>query len=207
FAPRANETVLIMGAGIIGLLTLAALRATGSQANIWIVARYPFQADAPRRLGATEILDGKADYSAEIAERTEGKLLKPIIGKRVLNGGGVDLVYECVGNDDSIDDSLRLARMRGRVVIVGVPGITRNVDWTAIFSKELEVVASYNSNHVEPYGGEKRGAFEIALELMRNGLDLSWLVTHKFKLDEYARAFKLLEQRGASRAIKAVFEF
>ena len=41
-----------MGAGIIGLLTLAALRATDSQATIWVVARYPFQADAARKLGA-----------------------------------------------------------------------------------------------------------------------------------------------------------
>ncbi len=224
YPPRDDETVLIMGAGVIGLMTLAALRATGSKANIWVVARYPFQADAARKLGATDILNGKEDYSREIANRTGGEMLKPIIGKRVLSGGGVDVTYECVGNDDSIDDSLRLTRSRGRVVLVGVPGITKNVDWTPIFTKELEVFAAYNSNHAEPYRGEKRGAFEIALEMMSNGvgtewvgtepgsvptqpLDLSWLVTHKFKLDDYARAFELLEKRGQSKAIKAVFEF
>jgi threonine dehydrogenase-like Zn-dependent dehydrogenase len=207
YPPRDDETVLIMGAGVIGLLTLAALRATGSRARIWVVARYGFQADAARRLGATEIIDGKQDYYADVAARTGGQVLKPIIGKRVLYGGGADLTYECVGSDGSIDDSLRLTRNRGRVVLVGVPGITKAVDWTPIFFKELDVTASYIYNHVEPYGGEKRPAFEIALELLQNGLDLSWLVTHKFKLDEYARAFALLDNRGESQVIKAVFEF
>ena len=207
FPPRDDETVLIMGAGIIGLLTLAALRQTGSRANIWVVARYPFQADAARKLGASEIIDGKGDYAADIAKRTGGEMLKPIIGKRVLSKGGVDTVFECVGSDASIDDALRLARSRGRVVIVGVPGIPKTVDWTPIFAKELRVVGAYNSNHAEPYRGEKRSAFGLALEWMQNGLDLRWLVTHKFKLDEYARAFALLEKRGASKAIKAVFEF
>lgn len=219
--PREHETVVIMGAGVIGLVTLTALRATGSRANIWVVARYPFQADAARKLGASDVIDGKADFSAEIAKRTGGEMLKPIIGKRVMSKGGVDVMYECVGSDDSIDDALRLTRNRGRVVLVGVPGITKNVDWTPIFSKELNVSASYNSNHAEPYEGKKRAAFEIALEMMagervgtelksaplRSPLDLAWLVTHKFKLGNYAEAFQLLEKRGASKAIKAVFEF
>lgn len=207
YPPRATDTVLIMGAGLIGLVTLAALRATGSKANIWVVARYGFQADAARKLGATEIIDGKGDYLAEIGKRTDGQVLKPIIGKRILYGGGVDMTYECVGSDSSIDDSMRLTRNRGRVVLVGVPGITKGVDWTAIFSKELEVIASYIYNHAEPYKGENRSAFALALELMQNGLDLSWLITHKFKLEDYARAFDLLERRGANKAIKAVFEF
>jgi threonine dehydrogenase-like Zn-dependent dehydrogenase len=196
-----------MGAGIIGLLTLAALRAAGSQAKTWVVARYPFQAEAARRLGASDVLDGKEDYYGEIAKRTGGELLKPILGKRVLNGGGVDLTYECVGSDDSLDDAMRMTCSRGRVVLVGVPGITKNVDWTAIFAKELDVIASYIYNRVEPLRGSPRPAFEIALDLMQNGLDLSWLITHKFKLDQYAEALALLEKRGASRALKAVFEF
>lgn len=207
FPPQDGETVLIMGAGIIGLLTLAALRQTGSRANIWVVARYPFQADAARKLGATDTIDGKGDYAAEIAKRTGGEMVKPIIGKRVLSKGGVGVIYECVGSDDSINDALRLTRTRGHVVIVGVPGVPEQVDWTPIFAKELDVLGSYNSNHAEPYHGDKRSAFHLALEWMQNGLDLSWLVTHKFKLEQYGEAFAMLEQKSASKAIKAVFEF
>lgn len=208
FPPRETETALVMGAGVIGLLTLAALRARGTPAALWVVARYPFQQEAARKLGADVILDGKGDYFAEIAERTGGKALKPILGKRILNGGGVDIIYECVGSDDSIDNALRLTRNRGRVVLVGVPGIAKHVDWTSIFFKELEIAGSYIYNHVEPFRGQRRPAFAIALDLMERGeLDVGWLVTHKFKLEQYAEALALLAKRGTSQAIKAVFEF
>lgn len=208
YRPPDDAIVLILGAGIIGLLTLAALRVTGARAKIWMVARYPFQAEAAQKLGADAILNGQGDYFAEIAERTRGHVLNPIIGRRVLQGGGVDVTYECVGSDAALDAALRLTRPRGHVVLVGAPGIAQNVDWTAIFLKELEVVASFTYNHAEPYSGERRAAYAIALELMsRAELDLGWLVTHRFHLAEYARAFRLLTQRGHSRVLKAVFEF
>lgn len=205
--PRDDELVLIVGAGIISLLTLAALRQLGSRAKIWVLARYAFQADAARKLGATEIISARGDYFAELEKRTGGEIRKPVIGKPVFYGGGADITFEGVGSDASLDDALRLTRHGGRVVLVGVPGIASGVDWTAIFAQELKIHASYIYNHAEPYGGTKRAAFEIALELMNNGLDLSWLVTHKFKLENYHEAFALLEQRGASKALKAVFEF
>lgn len=224
--PHDHEMVVIVGAGIISLLTLAALRQIGSRANIIVLARYPFQADAARRLGASDVIVGRGDSVSEIARRTGGQLHKPIIGKRVMEGGGADMTFEGVGTDSSLDTALRLTRHGGRVVLVGLPGIgqamdwtgllalvglprfVQRVDWTAAFAKELQVQASSFYNHAEPYGGEKQNAFALTLDWMARGeLDLSWLVTHKFKLDEYGRAFELLGKRGASKVIKAVFEF
>ena len=207
--PGDDETLLIIGAGAIALLTLAALRVLGSRARILVLARYPFQAEAARRLGATEIIpSGRGhDYYAAIAERTGAQLHRPIIGKRVMVGG-VDRTFECVGSDIALDDAVRLTRSGGRVVLVGVPGIPKTVDWTAIFFKELDVRGSYVYNHVEPFRGKQWKAFDLTLDLMHRGeLDVGWLVTHKFRLDDYARAFRLLSRRGASKAIRAVFEF
>jgi L-iditol 2-dehydrogenase len=207
--PGDDETVLVIGAGAIGLLTIAALRVLGSHARILVLARYPFQAEAARRLGATETIPtGRGrDYYAEIAQRTGARLRKPIMGKRVMLGG-VDRTFECVGSDLALDDAVRTTRSGGRVVLVGVPGIPKTVDWTAIFVKELEVRGSYVYNHAEPFRGRKWKAFELTLDLMQRGeLDVGWLVTHKFRLRDYARAFRFLDQRGASKAIRAVFEF
>jgi L-iditol 2-dehydrogenase len=205
--PRDDETVLIYGAGIIGLLTLAALRALGSRARILVLARYPFQAEAARRLGASEIIAGHGDHHAAIAEHTGARWLKPIVGNHVMVGG-VDRTFECVGSDASIDDALRLTRGGGCVVVVGVPGIPKGVDWTAIFAQELDVHGAYGYNHAEQFNSKTWRTFDLALELMqRRQVDLGWLVTHKFRLEEYARAFELLNRRGASKAIKAVFEF
>lgn len=206
--PADGETVMIQGAGTIGLVTLAALRALGSKAHITMLARYPFQKEASEKLGADDVILTKGiDPYEIIAQKTGGQVLQPIIGKRVL-AGGFDRTFECVGSDESVDDALRFTRNGGTVILVGVPGMAKGIDWTAIFHKELTVRASYLANHAEPYQGQSWSAFELTLELMAHGkLDLGWMVTHRFKLDEFDRAMYEVGKRGNTGMIKAVFEF
>jgi L-iditol 2-dehydrogenase len=204
--PNDDETILIIGAGTIGLLTLAALRALGSQAHILISARYGFQAEAAERLGADEVLRGR-DLYAEVAERTGGNLYKPPIGKRVMIGG-VDRVYECVGSDRTLDDALRLARNGGTVVIVGVPGLAKGVDWTAIYSQELRVLAADRYSHSERYKGKTVRTFDLAFDLLNGGeLNLSWMLSRRYALIDYKRALSELADKRNNPIIKAVFAF
>ncbi|MCB0234796.1 MAG: zinc-binding dehydrogenase, partial [Anaerolineae bacterium] len=122
--------------------------------------------------------------------------------------GGVDRTYDCVGTDTTLDDALRLTRNGGKVILVAVPGLAKGVDWTAIFAQELTVRAAYIYNHAESWRGEKRATFEIAIELMASGqVDLGWMVTHRFQLDQYDEALKLHGKKGSSGVIKAVFQF
>ncbi len=94
------------------------------------------------------------------------------------------------------------------MILVGVPGIAKNVDWTAIFAQELDVRGMYTYNNVEPFAGKTWRAFDLVFDLMqRGGLDLGWMVTHKFRLEDYDKALSMLNQRGQSGAIKAVFAF
>lgn len=206
--PEDDETVLILGAGTIGLCTLAALRTLGSQARILVLARYPFQAVAAERLGASEVIMGSRDtvYTG-IAERTGARVLKPFVGKQVMVGG-VDRAFECTGSDSAMDDALRLTRAGGSVILVGMLGITKGVDWSAVFLNELDVTACCVYHHAEQWNGRSWTTFGLALELMQNGsVDLGWLVTHRFRLEEYSQALRLLGQKGSSSVIKAVFEF
>ncbi len=207
--PRDDQSVLIVGAGSIGLCTLAALRAVGSKAAVVSLARHPFQADAARRLGAEHvILSGRGqDAYAAFASLTNARLLKPLIGKRVVLGGA-DLTFECVGSDSSLDDALRLTRSGGRVILVGVPGIAQGVDWSAIFAQELTVQASNTYNHAELLHGQRAGTFDLAIELTASSaVDLSWMVTHRYPLEQYGQAFKDASRRNQTGLIKAVFDF
>ena len=206
--PKAGETVLVQGAGTIGLCTLAALRALGADTHVIVSARYPFQAEAAQKLGADEvILHSETDFYTAAAEKTGAKLYKPIIGKRVVSGG-FDRVFECVGSDSSIDDAIRLARSGGTVVLVGVPGIARGIDWTAIFEQELSVHGSATYHHAEQYQGETWRTFDLAFHLLSTGkTDLSWLVTHQYRLDDYKKALKDSTRRGSLGMIKSVFAF
>ncbi len=204
--PADDETILILGAGTIGLAQLAALRALGSRARIIVSARYGFQAEAAQRLGADEVLQ-VGDLYAALAERTGAKIYKPLIGKRVVVGG-VDRVYECVGSDSVLDDAMRLTRSGGTVMVVGMPGQVRGLDWTAIFSQELKVRAAIGYNHAEMFKGKAHRAFQLSLDLMAAGqVDLGALVNRRYRLEDYGRALREQGDKRRHPVVKAVFEF
>jgi threonine dehydrogenase-like Zn-dependent dehydrogenase len=204
--PDDNETVLIIGAGTIGLMQLAALRALGSQARILISARYPFQREAAERLGASEVLTGR-DLYAQIAERTGGKVLKTMLGETVFVGG-VDRVFECVGTPSALVDAVSLTKPKGTLVIVGVPGVVGRMDWTPIFDKELNVHAQYIYHHAEQYKGARRKTYDIVLELMERGkLDIGWMLSRTYDLDDYSQALNDLADKKNHPLIKAAFQF
>ena len=206
--PEDGQTVLVGGAGTIGLCAVASLRALGSRARILVLAKYPFQADLARRFGADEVLmlGRKQEHYGAVAELTGGKLYRPLLGKPVLVGGA-DVVYECVGSAGSIDDALHLARPGGTVVLVGAAGVPKGVDWTPVWFHELTIRGAYAVSMEEAQGRRLR-TYELGLELMeQEKLDLSPLLTHQYRLREYKQAFRTLAARGQSGALKAVFAF
>jgi L-iditol 2-dehydrogenase len=207
--PKDDEKVLIIGAGTIGLSIIAALRALGSQSEIIVLGRYGFQAEAARKLGASRVILGSRNngFYNDIAQWSNGIVKHPIIGKPLVLGG-VDATFECVGSSGSLDDAMRLTRNGGRVILVGEAGVVKNLDWTSIFTQELEVRAAYLYNHVEEFNGTKWKAFDLAIDLMSNGkVDLGWLVTHQLLLEDYKQAFELTTQRGKNQSIKVAFKF
>jgi L-iditol 2-dehydrogenase len=221
--PDDGDTVLILGSGVVGLCTVAALRALGSGARVIVVAKYPFQGEMARRFGADEVIYlREGDYFRAVAEATGGKLYKPALGKRVLVGGA-DMVYECVGNEGSIDDALRFTRSGGTMVLVGLAAIPKRVDWTPIWLNELTVKGSVWGG-TETFQGRRVRTFQLALDWMAEGrpfdlaqggpfdlaqgrLDLAPMVTHRFRLDDYRRALAVTADKGRHRVVKSVFAF
>jgi L-iditol 2-dehydrogenase len=82
------------------------------------------------------------------------------------------------------------------------------LDWTPLFYQELQVSGAYIFNHAERYEGEIRKTFDIAIELMASGkVDLVWMVTHRFALDDFKQAIRLPEIKLQDQVIKVVYEF
>lgn len=206
FPPRDHETVLVIGAGVIGLCLIAALRAIGSRARVIALAKYGFQADLARALGADAVVRRQGAYDRQLADLLGARLLRPILGPAVLTDGA-DLVYDCVGSAASLSDALRLARTGGRVVLVGLAGQLPAIDWTWVWLRELTLwgACAYGVEQVE---GETVRTFTLALQLLSGGrARLGHLITHKFRLDEYRRALATVVQKGRSGVVKAVFAF
>lgn len=203
--PSDCQTVVVVGAGVIGLCTIAALRTAGSRARVIALARYPFQADMARVLGADEVAHSR-QYLEAVARLTSGKLYKPLWGQKVLVGG-VDIVYECVGNASSIDSSLRLARGGGKVILAGLAFMPKGIDWTPIWLMELTIKGSFWCG-IEQSQDRRIHGIQLALQWMAEGkLDLAPLLTHRFRLADYKRALATTLARRRNSVIKSAFIF
>lgn len=204
--PRDDAAVLVVGAGVVGCLVVATLRALGSRAQVRVVARHRFQAELAERFGADEvILSGRgSSHYEQIARAFGARLLHPVLGKPVLVGGA-DQVFDCVGSSVSVDDSLRFVRSGGKLVVVGLTGVLGGTDWTPLWRDEVEVRGS-SMYGTETFRGQRTSTFGVALALLSEGqIDVSGLVTHRFRLADYRRALETITDKRRSGVVKAVF--
>ncbi len=201
------RSILVVGCGSIGLLTIAAIRAIGSHARIVAVVKHPHQRLLAETLGADQIVthdrDVKRRYDA-IASAIGAETFRPEIGKPTVIGGA-DVTFDCVASSSSIDDCCRFTRAGGRMALVGMPSIPRGIDWTAIWYKELAVQAAYAYGR-ERIDGREVATFELAIELLsKHGAGLARLVGEPFGLRDYRTAIRSALNTGQSGIVKTVF--
>ncbi|KXH76614.1 MAG: hypothetical protein AM326_02485 [Candidatus Thorarchaeota archaeon SMTZ-45] len=209
--PDTNDTAVVIGAGIIGLMIVAAVRHIAPDCRIITLARYPFQAEAAKRLGSHEvIMEATRDETyGLVAELTEGTLLKPRLGQRILYGNtGPDIIYDSIGTGATLDDALHLVRSNGRIIAVGMAfSEMKKPDWAIQIYKEISVIGSM-MHGVETMDGEEVESMEKVLEILNaNQSMFEGLVTHKYAIDDYKSAFQTSSHKGKTGAIKVAFDF
>lgn len=189
--PKLGETVLVLGLGLLGQLTVQMLQANGC-----------------RVLGTD--LDGSL---IELA-RKWGAVGVPVADaettcRELTSGMGVDAVLVCAGtsSNDPIELCGRVTREKGRVVVVGA--VRMDIPREDYFKKEISVVISrsYGPGRYDPgyeEGGndypagyvrftEQRNMMTV-LELISSGrLDVKSLITHRFSVDQAVEAYGLIE--------------
>lgn len=204
--PQPSDTVVVVGCGAIGLLTITALRALGCVARIVALAKHAHQSRLAAALGADEVVRHErfpVRYQ-RLAEVLDARVLPAQIGKPAVIGGA-DVTFDCVASSASIDDSCRFTRAGGVLVLVGMPAVPSGVDWTAIWYKELSIRAAY-AYGVESVDGRQVGTFDLALELLGSAPpSLRHLVGEPYALRDYRQALRAAMNTGASGSIKTVF--
>jgi L-iditol 2-dehydrogenase len=203
--PPPDAKVLIIGGGSIGLLVLAALRMLGVNAHVTMLARHQLQADMATKLGASVVMRGISAGDAA-TQVTGAKRYQPLRGPAVY-AGGFDWVYDCVGSNSSVDESMRVAGPHGQVMLVGCVAATRQLDLTFVWARELQISGSYvygRENKVE----NQPHTFDISLDLIQGhqGVDLGQIVTHIFPLAHWREAMATSFARGRYAALKIAFE-
>ena len=195
--PAAGERALVIGAGTIGLVTLAALRALAPGMHVTVLARHGFQEEAARKLGAQAAVRGGS--FAELAKAGGTRLLQPILGPPI-GVGGFDRTYVCVTGSGAVGNALRFTRAGGVVTLLGNVTTLPGIDWSPVWLKELTLRGSVTYGR---HAGAGTDAFHEALDLIATGrAPLGPLVTHTFPLSEVGKALAAASGKKGSGSIK-----
>ncbi len=205
--PQKKELVVVSGAGTIGLMNVAALKAVEPSCRVACVAKYPFQAALARALGAEHLIDSQNDDVMErVGELAQTKVYKLSSGGALL-AGGVRLVYDTVTNATTLNQSLRMLCGKGTLVILGLAALPEGVDWTPIWLKELTVIGSLTYG-AEVFKGKRADTFARAIDfLARRRADLTPIRPRKYPLDRYHQALIEAASKKTSGAVKVSFVF
>jgi threonine dehydrogenase-like Zn-dependent dehydrogenase len=192
-----GDTVVVLGSGTLGLLTIAALRHFTPAGTIIAAARYPEQKRWARTFGATTVCD--PPELARTVRRATGSL-----AYREQLTGGADVVVDCVGSEGSITESLAVVKPRGQVTLVGMPaGVKLNL--TTLWHRETKLVGAYAYGTETLGTGERRRTFDLAFELVA-AAGLERLVSATYPLRDYKAALEHAATAGRRGAVKVCFD-
>ena len=165
---RVADSVAIIGAGPIGLMVLQVVKHTGAT-PIFITDKFPWRLQLAERLGAVPIHCENEDPVQAVLKQTAGR--------------GVDVAIEAAWADHSVSQAAEMARLGGRVVLVGIPSDDHlSMKHSAARRKGLTIRMSRRMKHVYPR----------TIRLVEQGMvDLPAIVTHRFPLSRVVEAFAL----------------
>lgn len=201
--PPDSSKVVIYGAGIIAQHLLRCLRSLGCGAEIFMVARHPFQSLLAKRGGADHILrsPGRKDLAAEL----DAAYLPTTLGGGNIEGGA-DYFFDCVGGSRSMQEGLLSLRARGVYVMVGTAASVKNVDISSLWVRQLTMVGTAMYGKAQ-FRGQKIRTYEHALSLLAGGnYDTQGLLTHMFALRDWEKAFETVFNKKAHQSVKVAFD-
>lgn len=185
-ASRQDEVVAVLGAGAIGLSVLQAAKAAGVE-RVMISEPIAERRALALRLGASEVIDPASPGAEEAITGFTG-------------GRGADVVFECTGEEDAVREACRIARVLGRIMVLGIPGGDDYAfDASSARRKQLSAIFVRRSNL----------ATERSIEMVEEGrADVACYATHRFPLENAVEAMELAAARadGVIRAIISVSE-
>lgn len=178
-----GKSILILGAGCVGLSSLLALKAIGIP-DLIVTDVLPKRLELARELGAKAVFDAN-----------KPDLVSSVLG--TLGGEGADIVIETSGSELAIEQTVSLVRRGGIIVLVGYSKREVSFDFRTLIMKEAYISTSRRYRH----------AYPIAIRMISEGLaSVDPLVTHHFHFEDVAEAFSFaVNNRG--QILKGIVDF
>lgn len=179
---KAGSSVVVLGGGVIGLLTVQLARLAGATTVI-LVTRQASRRSLAEELGATASVDPKA-----------GDVIAQIAGEHGLVPGGVDVVLECAGVAETLVQATKLVRPGGTAVILGVmaQGDKVEIEPFDLLFREVKLVTSF----LNPFTHRR------AADLIASGrIEVEKLISRKVSLEEASEVVRQPPQPGEVKVL------
>jgi L-iditol 2-dehydrogenase len=167
-----GKKVLVLGAGTIGNLTAQTAKALGAE-SVMITDISEYKLEKAKACGIDFVINSAEDDLTQAVATDFGPTK-------------ADMILECVGVQQTVDQAVENARKGTTIVIVGVFGDKPTVDLGLVQDRELSLVGTLMY---------KKEDFEKAVELISEGkMCLDDLVTHRFTFEQYLDAYHTIEE-------------
>lgn len=176
-----GKVVAIFGCGPIGIAAAGLCRASGAE-RIFAVDISDYRLKLAQEFGATSVINASEDDPVkEIMHQT--------------NERGVDVFLEMAGVKDTIRQGFKVLRSGGRACLLGLPDRPIEIDFTNdIVLKDVDVHGIYGRLMYSNW-------YTVASYLRSGKIDLSKLVTHRFRMDEFKEAFELMKSGQSGKIV------
>ena len=174
-----GEDVLITGAGPIGIMAVAIAKHVGAR-HVVITDVNDYRLDLARQMGATR------------AVNVLNQDLKTVMSELHMHEG-FDVGLEMSGNPSAFRQMLEQMNHGGKIALLGIPPSNTAIDWNQVIFKGLEIKGVY--------GREMFETWYKMVALIQSGLDISTLITHHFKIDDFELGFNAMNSGQSGKVI------
>lgn len=181
--PTPKDSVAILGLGTIGMLLVMFLREAGIK-NLLVIGNKEFQKQAVLKAGLTK------DCFCDSRVHSAGKWLE-----EHTEGMGADVVFECVGRNETYEQVVGMAAPKGRICLIGNPisdmALKRDVYWK-ILRNQITVTGSWNSTFTH----EPDDDWHYILErLWQRKVTPGRLISHRFSLENLEQGLHIMRDK------------
>jgi threonine 3-dehydrogenase len=174
-----GEDVLITGAGPIGIMAVAIARHAGAR-HIVITDINDYRLALAREMGASAAIN--------VGRESVTDTMK-LLGMEE----GFDVGMEMSGNPAAFRDLLQAMHHGGKVSLLGIPPDNTAIDWTQVIFKGLILKGIYGREMFETW-------YKMS-SMIQSGLNIQPIITHHFPVDEFSKAFEIMESGESGKII------
>lgn len=174
-----GEDVLITGAGPIGIMAAGIAKHAGAR-NVVITDMNPYRLDLAQKMGATRTVDVSKEKLSDVI-------------KELGMVGGFDVGLEMSGSPHAFNDMIDAMYTGGNIALLGILPSNAGIDWTKVIFKGLTIRGIYGRIMYETW-------YKMQA-MIQSGLDVTPVITHRFKIDDYLEGFELMKSGNTGKVI------